>query len=91
MRKHTFCICENKGADQLGGSPAAGQCLCLHYMDRTAPLLPKSKFSSLLVISVAVEPSFVSDQVRNPKDRFCRYAAHLLVLLKVGIELSKGS
>ena len=28
MRKPTFCICENKDADQLRGNRAADQCLC---------------------------------------------------------------
>ena len=34
-----FCLCENKGADQL-------QQLCFCYLDSTIPLLPKSEFSS---------------------------------------------
>ena len=34
MRKPVFCICENKGADQLRSNCAADQRLCFHYIDR---------------------------------------------------------
>ena len=47
MRKQTFCICENKEADQLRGKREADQRLCFRYLDSTIPLLPKYKSSSL--------------------------------------------
>ena len=54
MRKPAFCICENKGADQLHGNRdqlhgngAAIQRLCFHYIDSTIPLILKSEVSSL--------------------------------------------
>ena len=47
MRKLAFCICENKGADQLHGNRAADQRLCFPYIDCTIPLLPTSEISSL--------------------------------------------
>ena len=56
MRKLDFWICENKDADQLRGKHEADQRLCFRYMDSTIPLLPKSKISSLLPSSVAVQP-----------------------------------
>ena len=65
--KTAFCICKNKGADQLHGSHAADQRLCFRYIDSTIPLLPKSKISSLHPSSVA---GFVSNLVSNPEDRF---------------------
>ena len=37
-----FCICENRGADQLRGYGAADQSLCFRYIDNTIPLLPKT-------------------------------------------------
>ena len=40
MRKPTFCICENKDADQLRGNREADQRLCFRYIDSTIPLLP---------------------------------------------------
>ena len=49
MRKPTFCMCENKGADQLGSNCEADLCLCLWYTDSTIPLLLKSKISSLAI------------------------------------------
>ena len=47
MRKTTFCICENKDADQLRGNHEADQRLCFHYIDSTIPILSKSKISSI--------------------------------------------
>ena len=47
MRKSDFCICENKGADQLCGNHTTDQPLCFCYIDSTIPLLPKSEISSL--------------------------------------------
>ena len=56
MRKPTFCICENKDADQLRGNREADQRLCFRYIDGTIPLLSKSEISSLYLSSVAVQP-----------------------------------
>ena len=56
MRKPTFCICENKDADQLRGNREADQRLCFRYLDSMIPLLSKSEISSLWPSSVAVEP-----------------------------------
>ena len=47
MRKPTFCICENKDADQLRGNRQADQRLCFRYMDSTIPLLAKTEISRL--------------------------------------------
>ena len=46
MGKPTFCICENKDADQL----------CFRCIDSTIPLISKSEISSLYPSSVAVQP-----------------------------------
>ena len=56
MRKPTFCICENKDADQLRGNREADQRLCFCYLDSTIPLLPKHKISSLWPSSLAAQP-----------------------------------
>ena len=53
--KNCFCICENKGADQLCGNCRADCCLRFRYIDSTIPLIPKSKILSLL-------PSYVFEQ-----------------------------
>ena len=55
MRKPTFCICENKEADQLRGNRKADQRLCFRYLDSTIPLLSKSEISSLYSSSVTVQ------------------------------------
>ena len=41
MRKPAFCICENKGADQLRGNREADRRLCFRYTDSAISLLPK--------------------------------------------------
>ena len=46
MRKRDFCLCENKGADQLRGNREADQRLCFRYTDSTISLLLKSEISS---------------------------------------------
>ena len=56
MRKPTFCICENKDADQQRGNREADQRLCFRYIDSPIPLLTKSEISSLQPSSVAVQP-----------------------------------
>ena len=55
MRKPTFCIRENKDADQLRSYCEADQRLCFGYMDSTIPLLSKSKISSIYQSSVLVQ------------------------------------
>ena len=47
IHEQDFCLCENKGADQLGSNCEADQHLCFHFSDSTIPLLSKSKISSL--------------------------------------------
>ena len=56
MRKTTFCICENKDADQLRGNREADQRFCFRYIDRLVVrslyfLYPKFEASSHLVQS----------------------------------------
>ena len=55
MRKTAFCICENKGADQLHSNCEADQRLCFRYKARTIPPLSKSKISGLKPSSVLVQ------------------------------------
>ena len=55
MRKPTFCICENKGADQLCSNCTADQHLCFRYIDSTIPLLPKAETSNLYPYYVALQ------------------------------------
>ena len=55
-RKPTFCICENKDADQLRGNREADQRLFFRYIYSTIPLLSKSEIPSLYPSFVAVQP-----------------------------------
>ena len=65
MRKPTFCICENKDADQLRGNREADQRLCFRYRDSAIPLLSKSGIFKPLAIFCGCAARFVSDQVGN--------------------------
>ena len=65
MRKPTFCICENKDADQLRGNREADQRLCLRYIDGTIPLLFKSEISSRKPSSVAVQPGLCQTRLET--------------------------
>ena len=58
MRKATFCICENKDAEQLHDNREADQHLWFRYIDSTIHLLSKFELSSLYQSSVhvAVQP-----------------------------------
>ena len=80
MRKPNFCLCENKGTDQLRSNCEADQRLCFRYTDSTIPLLPESEISSFWTSSEAAQTRFVSDQVRNPEDRLSHDAAHLFMV-----------
>ena len=71
MRIPAFCICENKGADQLRSKQAADQRLCFRYIDSTI-----RNFKHLAIICVCTA-CFVSDLVGNPEDRFSRDVAHI--------------
>ena len=65
MRKPTFCICENKDADQLCKDREADQRLCFRYIDSTISLLSKYENFKPLAIFCSCAAWFVSDQVGN--------------------------
>ena len=56
MRQLDFCLCENKGADQLRSNCEADQRFCFRCSDSTIPLLLKYNISSLYPSSVTVQP-----------------------------------
>ena len=60
MGKPTFCISENKGADQLRGNSEADQRLYFRYSDSTISLLLKR-----LALFCACTGRFVSDLFGN--------------------------
>ena len=78
MRNVTgFCLCENKGADQLCSNCTADQRLYFRYADSKIPLLRTDKISSLCFCDCT--DRFFSDLVGNTKDRFSRVAAQIMV------------
>ena len=66
MRKLAFCICENKGGDQLRSNHAADKPLCFRYIDSTIHLLSKSEILSLIAIFCSNTAQFVLDVVEIP-------------------------
>ena len=70
VRKPDFCLCENKGADQLRSNCEADQRLCFRYSDSTIPLLLIAKISSLLPASVAVQADLCQTWSETPKTGF---------------------
>ena len=70
VRKPAFCICENKGADQLRGNREADQRLCFLYMDSAILLLFKSEISSPQPSSVVVQPGLYRTWSEIPKTGF---------------------
>ena len=87
VREPAFCICENKDTDQLRSNREAGRRLCFRYIDRTIPLLSKSKNFEPLAIFCGFAAPFVSDLVKNPEDRFSRNEAHI-AFIDVSVLLS---
>ena len=56
----TFCVCENKGAEQIRGNCEAGRRLCFRYTDSILPLL----FKPLAIFCICTA-RFVSDVFGN--------------------------
>ena len=59
MRQQAFCLCENKGADQLCGYCTADQCLCFRYIDIVEAPDKKKPPKSFWVANCLPEISFV--------------------------------
>ena len=83
-----FCICENKGADQLRSNCAADQLLCFRYIDSTILLNPKFQASShrlWLYSPVCVGPG------RKPRRQLfsCRASNYLIIFLFPGGHFSR--
>ena len=70
MRKPAFCICENKGAEQLRSNCAADQRLCFRYTDSTIYYLNSKFQASSHASSVAVQPGFCQTWSETPKTGF---------------------
>ena len=69
MRKSAFCMCENKGADQLSLHRSLVKSIYMYFRN------PKVQCSSPLRSCTA---QFVSDLVRNPDDRSSNVAVQIV-------------
>ena len=70
MRKPDFCLCENKGADQLRSNCETDQRLCFRYTDSTLSLLIKSEISSFYAASGTVHVGLCQTWLETPKTGF---------------------
>ena len=75
-RKRDFCLCENKGADQLPSNCEADQRLCFRYTDSTISLLLKSEISSFQPAPVTIQAGLCRTWSETPKTGFL--ASHLI-------------
>ena len=69
-RKPDFCLCENKGADQLRSNCEADQRLCFRYTGSTLSLLIKSEISSFYAASGTVHVGLCQTWSETPKTGF---------------------
>ena len=70
MRKPDFCLCENKGADQLCSNCTADQRLCLPYTDSTMPRLLISEIQASSLLSLTVQANLCRTWSETPKAGF---------------------
>ena len=70
MRKPEFCLCENKGADQLRSNWEADRRLCFHYKNSTIPTLLKSKISSFYLFYETVQVGLCQNWSETPMTGF---------------------
>ena len=81
VRKRDFCLCENKGADQLCSNCTADQRLCFRYKDRTIFFSTYVQNFKLLTFFWNCTGQFVLDLVVNPEGWFPRISAQLKGLM----------
>ena len=78
MGNLVFCVCENKGADQLRSNCTADQRLCFRYTDSTMPLITLVRYFKLLAFFCDCIGYLMSDLVVNPEYRLSRGAVHII-------------
>ena len=84
MRKPAYCICENKGADQLRSNCAADQRLCFRYITSTIPRPPKYEISTSSHLLRLHSPVCVGPG-RKPRRQVIHDAAHIENLIMTGL------
>ena len=77
MRKQDYCLCENKGADQLWRNCTADQPLCFRFMDSTGNFKLLAFFrdcTGWFVLDLVGTPTFCSSyRVVHENAGFCSY------------------
>ena len=84
----TFCICENKDADQLRSNCAAYQRLCFRYTGTTIPLLSKIQNFKPLAIFCGCTARFVSDLIGEPPRLFFSQRGLFLPLSRIKFQVA---
>ena len=74
MRKHVFCICETKAADQVTAQLISAFVFATQIVQSL--YFYNQNFKPLAILFGCTAP-FVSDLVGNPEDRFSHDAAHV--------------
>ena len=82
MRKSAFCICENKGRDQLRSNCAADNHLCFSYIDSTVVRL--ADYLLLVLFSVAVHTVLCRTKSETKTNRNFLDLAHIMVSVDIG-------
>ena len=75
MRKWDYCLCKNKGADQLRSQPVTAK-LISAFVFATWILL-KSEISSFLPASVTVQVGLCQTWLETTEDQFSHVVAHI--------------
>ena len=98
MRKPTFCICENKDADQLHSDCAADRRLCFRYKDRKNPSTFLNRNIKSLAIFCSCTAWYMSNQVGNQSvcfltswlkcSLYCRLNMKALLVLCLAVSLT---
>ena len=87
MRKPDFCLCENKGADQLRSNCEADQRLCFRYTDSTISPLLKDKISRFWLSSVIVQAGLCRSWSETTLLVFPRGGSFLKVIAALNIQM----
>ena len=89
VRKPVFCICQNKGADQMRGNRGADQCLCFLYKVQSLYFL-NPNFQACLCWTWTETPKtgFVVTRLMSFKFRVCDMS-NLVLQLDSGLHNHK--
>ena len=79
MRKLNFCLCENKGADQLRGNREADQRLCFRYADSTVALLVKFEIQDSIAFLWLHRPICVAPGQKLGRPVFSCHGSYIII------------